>query len=1023
LISCESGKIEKILGPYSSFCHFDMLLDRPGLFTVRTLTHVRLLKFTSTDVKQIINKSDKFLNELVDDVKRTNTVKRLFTKTNVKTDERIEKTTPSWFVFSKRKINNEFQEYENGFKKMNIWGFLRYFLLRRTIIPNGNFIIIWELIQAVRIFIMCVVANIVPLIQTYYPEAIAISIIVNILTLVDMYIRMHLCYYNKKGILVTHPRYTARYYLTTTFCIDFLTVLPIPFIYDLMVQKKLKASEMKVYDVQLLLSLHKLLQIYRIPGAFYYFEKDFLRPAQLTLNAIKLCLISVILINSLAIVMMTISTDVKLDSSGVIINYLKSKSYFIPQLNSFTVAYNITQPFNLYITQLYFVLNGVLLIQFGDTVPQKPNEIFFNVVLMLIGYLLFTYMLVEKTSCRINTTSKLTTYQQTHAPLIAYLKKENISKPLLQKTINYFEYIWKKKHRLDTSDVLNICHFTLKEDLVLNLYEDVLKSVTVFAHVGRSFYSILGMQVEEEMYIENFHIIRLNSVVNMFYIVRKGIVKVVAPDGSVFVTLTPGCVFGHIDNTRSSRSMVSVVSVTEVDVLWIPTEKMYSIIKDYPSIGRKLERHILLENLVSHFIILTGTLSIYFSLISITKEYYQVDVKLKSKRKISISLFSFCLIILYPLLNMITSLFTCIVVSYHWAFIPNSYLMLGIIYIFDLIHGIILYNKLFIFIYGVNSQLYLKRRDHIMNIGIEIFALVPFEILILAVPTNSILYYMTWCRLNRMFRMWNIFNYFSMILSRLNIRVSLTSLCEVGTYFFLTIHIGACVLQWAACPNNVCSKDSWIFDADGNNLCGNYYVCSLYFINNIVTFTALGDITPRRISEVLVYMVLALFLKFISTLLMGNVSAIIQNHSNIVSAFDYDLATLKQYLQNNSIELPLIGRTMVYVNRLWDRNQGVQLPILLHKAPYCLIEEIKVEAYGHHIYKSYIFGSCHKDLLRMIISKLQVETYFRGDIICHQGAVNHNMFFIHTGLVNMYENVGFEQNFIQELKQSDCFGT
>lgn len=83
-------------------------------------------------------------------------------------------------------------------------------------------------------------------------------------------------YYNKKGILVTHPKYTAVYYLSHAFIIDFLAVLPMQEILYLFkaVNMHNPASVAHFYNTQGYLAYLKLLQMYRLPAAFAYFRRD-----------------------------------------------------------------------------------------------------------------------------------------------------------------------------------------------------------------------------------------------------------------------------------------------------------------------------------------------------------------------------------------------------------------------------------------------------------------------------------------------------------------------------------------------------------------------------------------------------------------------------------------------------------------------------------------------------------------------------------------------------------------------------
>lgn len=81
---------------------------------------------------------------------------------------------------------------------------------------------------------------------------------------------MHVCYYDKKGILVTHPRYTATNYLTTSFTIDFLSLFPFPLFIKLITTAN-SGTQTNINPVESLARLHKLLQLYRVLGLFEYY--------------------------------------------------------------------------------------------------------------------------------------------------------------------------------------------------------------------------------------------------------------------------------------------------------------------------------------------------------------------------------------------------------------------------------------------------------------------------------------------------------------------------------------------------------------------------------------------------------------------------------------------------------------------------------------------------------------------------------------------------------------------------------
>lgn len=57
--------------------------------------------------------------------------------------------------------------------------------------------------------------------------------------------------------------------------------------------------------------------------------------------------------------------------------------------------------------------------------------------------------------------------------------------------------------------------------------------------------------------------------------------------------------FGNLDDIKHTRSMVTILSSTNVDLLTVPTEIFYYRLRDYPVVRNRIQKHILLENLVS----------------------------------------------------------------------------------------------------------------------------------------------------------------------------------------------------------------------------------------------------------------------------------------------------------------------------------------------------------------------------------------------------------------------------------------
>lgn len=154
----------------------------------------------------------------------------------------------------------------------------------------------------------------------------------------------------------------------------------------------------------------------------------------------------------------------------------------------------------------------------------------------------------------------------------------------------------------------------------------------------------------------------------------------------------------------------------------------------------------------------------------------------------------------------------------------------------------------------------------------------------------------------------------------------------------------------------------------------------------------------------------------------------------------FDKNVLQEYLRYGMVSEPLAKRVISYANQLWNKERGYQVPVFVKESPSYIQESIMAAAYGHHLYevaayfinlntitdlfllKNFVFVSCHNDFLRLLIAKLQVKNFFAGDMICQQGDVDNQMYFIHKGKVEVFHVDQNVEIVVDELQERDSFG-
>ncbi|KAL1117917.1 hypothetical protein AAG570_004230 [Ranatra chinensis] len=134
----------------------------------------------------------------------------------------------SFVLFWHRQTNKE-KEARVHSKKLNFTGVGKVFLLRAGIVPEGNFVVAWELVRIVLVALLVFYHPMVQGLDACYelPIAYRVKSICDFLAFVDIYLRFHVGFYDKNGALIMHPTLTAAHYLRGQFLYDFLCALPL----------------------------------------------------------------------------------------------------------------------------------------------------------------------------------------------------------------------------------------------------------------------------------------------------------------------------------------------------------------------------------------------------------------------------------------------------------------------------------------------------------------------------------------------------------------------------------------------------------------------------------------------------------------------------------------------------------------------------------------------------------------------------------------------------------------------------
>lgn len=151
-------------------------------------------------------------------------------------------------------------------------------------------------------------------------------------------------------------------------------------------------------------------------------------------------------------------------------------------------------------------------------------------------------------------------FQQQINLFIKFVKNETVEEGIVQETINYYEYIFKKTKGRDFLTFTKNFHSTLRCEFTYSVFESTLKQVQIFRNMQTSFYLHISAEFNLVYYKKDTTVIRCNDVQENLYFVHKGSVDIVIARQKI-CTLEKGGVFGNFHNKCIRQTIFAYTKV------------------------------------------------------------------------------------------------------------------------------------------------------------------------------------------------------------------------------------------------------------------------------------------------------------------------------------------------------------------------------------------------------------------------------------------------------------------------------
>ena len=392
--------------------------------------------------------------------------------------------------------------------------------------PNGNFIYYYDLI----LFILSIYAVIVPPLEIAFNHekiihfssfSLLINFVIDIFFIIDFFLGFFTAYLDFEETLISNNKSILMHYLFGWFFVDLLSGIPVNSIFIIIEYKKTNTLILTYIDYP-----WKVYQLFRFVRLLKILKTC-------SNNSFTNSLIN--FIYEYEILEKWFTLLLYICSFFVSMHLLSCIFIFLSQLEHPNWVYTYNFEFNhdnidIYLASFYYICATVFTTGYGDIISVSSYEKFFNLILLVFGMVIYSYIISALSNYVQSVDSKTLEYKNKLAILeqikVTYDKMPQI---LYDKISKFLIYRLHNEKR-DKNDIMENIPLTVKNQLIMEMYKDIINNFMFFKNFDNSDFIIkVILALKPIQASRNERLVNEGDYIEEIIFVKKGILSLEIP--------------------------------------------------------------------------------------------------------------------------------------------------------------------------------------------------------------------------------------------------------------------------------------------------------------------------------------------------------------------------------------------------------------------------------------------------------------------------------------------------------------